>query len=1242
MIKRIIKATILLILLLPANLPAAMDFIFEESISKSMARMETLYTGGQWDEAMKVGRGIIKDAPKDHPAARRAQDLIILSLDGRNNEIFANQKRDQLKKQTETGQQLITEGSKLLTEKNYSAAAEKFSRAVRMHGADAQSYFLYGYASLKADKRKDAYNALQQCLKLNPSHERALFHIAGLSYEFNQSTEAEDYAARLIEAIEKKLNEYRDIFQDQRSREMNDKAVATARRMAALRNNLGQAAFMHGMLAQKRKDYKTAVVSFEKATKINPSSADNWFRLGSCFLQLKVYHQATISLEQSILIRETLLKELTANAGKLLDAGQSDAAVDAELKTRKLKEEIARSLYVLAIANGRTKETDSAIRNIERAIELKPDFVQGRFTRAILLAEKNNLEEALEQMRQVLKDSPPKSVQAKKAIKTITFLMDQIARRDNPTEIAAVENKQEQMVEVDQYVKDMPGIGGKTAETRLEDVFPKLREVKQLVAMRNHAEAVRRLLYLRSQHPDIAEIHAILGHCYMEMGRINDAAKCFEDAIVVQPDHGEALNGLAYIMATKAENLDIALKYVNQALAVDGLRAEFHHTLGWVQFKTGEIRKSIDAFTRALEIKPGYLLARYNLGLANYLTQSYPAAIAAFNAVLALNPGHHKALLFKAISLAKTQNAEEAIATLESLRGKLSEKSVLGKVVVDLHARLKLAHERHAELPVPEIKSPAPIERLMAEAAAFRAKGLVTRAKEKYLECQRLAPERFEPHFELGDMYAVAGLNIPALASWERAEKLKADHFPLQMSIGKMHHKLGRPDKAREYFDRAQALNEKDPEPRYYLGLLAYEEKRFESAESYSLAALRLKPDYFKSMALLGMARIRLNRIRPARDIYETLYAKAPADSSIRRHARKKLWEITRMMAPSQYPSVEDAYEVKSQMVRKVTDADKKVDIKPTSQEETAIAEYGKNTMTLDDKMWVLKQLERFGSVSTPTPIAPIRREVTAQTLTSKDKQWVIKKLQGLGDRGSKYSLPAELKTEKFSLKTTEKPVTRKADPADAQILKALESAEKGFTAEAVAILAKARESAPKHLEVLLNLGFMHTVQGNFKDAFEAYANVTVAHPKEPLGRLALGNLYWLGGQADKALEQWRLIKGTCKPDSEFNILKRSEKIWQRLLEVDPMDADSHSNLGLVYMFSGEHRKALAEFQAVTSIDPARREHEFYQAQINVLMYVQKSNSNNRKEAEKLLEGLARGPEAFPHSERLKNFVANL
>ncbi len=1218
-----------------------MDFVFEESISKSLARMEDMYKTGQWDDAMHIGRGIIKDAPKNHPASRRAQDILILSMDGKNNEILSNEKRQKKAQQLESSKQLITEGTALLNEKNYAAAAAKFARAVKLHGGDAQSLFLLGYSQLKSGQRKSAYHSLQKCLKLNPGHTRALFNIAGLSYEFNHSIEAEKYSAKLIEVIETKLAELKDVFIDQRSKRLNDNAISTSRKMAALRNNLGKASFMHGVLAQNRKDFKTAAKSFERATKIDSTSAENWYHLGSCFLQLKVYHQATIALEQAVLIKENRLRELSSKSGKLLDSGRKDDAVEAELQVRKLREETAKILYVLAIAHGKKRDAGNAISCIDRAIELKKDFIEGRYARAIILAENNNLEEALEQMRLVLKDSPPNSAQAKKAIKSITHLMDLIVRRDNPIEVAEAQ-KADKIRKVDEYAKHMPGIGGKETEVRLEEVFQRLREVKQLVNLRNHAEAVRRLLYLRTQHPDVADVHAILGHCYMEMGRIDDAAICFEQAIKVDPRHFEALNNLAYVMATRVENLDKALDYVNQAISGAGMRAEFHHTKGWVLFKTGEVQKAMESFGKAIELKPNYLLARYNLGLSLYIGKHFKEALDAFDSVLALNPSHQKAQLFKAISLARIDKAEDSLEVLENMRKGLKENSTLARVVGDLHAKIKLAHERHAELPIPEIKSPAPIDRLMAEAMDFRSKGLVTRAKERYLECQRLAPDRYEPWYALGEMYAEAGLNVPALAAWERAEKLNSEDFKLAMNIGKMHHKLGRQKDARKYFNKAEALDEKNAEPRYYLGLIAYEEKSFESAESYALSALRLKPNFFKSMALLGMARMRLNRLKPARDIYETLYAKAPGDSSIKKHARKKIWELTRMMAPAQFPSVEDAIEVKTQMVKKIKKNNEENGFKPMPSEENAYAEYGKNTMTKDDKAWVLRQLNKFGSIATPSPAAPLKRATTPQTMSSKDKQWMVKKLQGIGDKKGRYSLPQQKKAEKFSLKQTEKATPRTPDKADDLVRAGLELAEKGFTQAAIEEFEKAKKVSPDNLDNLLNLGFMHTLQGNFKYAFEAYAQASVKHPSSNIARLALGNLYWLGGQAEKAVEEWKKMKGSATADPEFNILTRSEKIWQRMLEINPEDADAHANLGMVYLFAGQLNKALAEFKAVTQLENNRKEHDFYQAQAYVLLYLQKQNRGHRKEAEKLLSDLGKGSEPFPHSQRLRSFVATL
>ena len=1241
--KHILSATILLLLSMPLSQAASVESIYEDSISRNLAQMEEFYRQGRWEEAMTIGRGILKDAPKDSKAAYRAQDLIVLSLDGKSKEILANEARRKKRQQEDDAATLVNEGNSFISQNNFSAASDRLSRAIKLNGGDSETWFLAGYAYLKSGKRKEAYNALRQCLKLNPNHERALFHIAGLSYEFNHSQEAEEYSKKLIEVIEKQLAEYKQIFSGQKSKGLNDKALATTRKITALQNNLAQACSMHGILAQNRKAYQEALPSLEKAAKLNQNNSENWFRLGNCYMSLKIYHQASIALEQAVLIRENQLKECTDKANKLFEAGKSDAAVDAELKTRKLKLETAQAFYALGLTNAKRGENRTALSNINKALELKPDFIEARYNRALILAQNNEIDEALEEMRKVLKDCPPNSQQAKNAIKTITIMMDQIARRDSPVAYVATQVPSK-TVEVNKYVKDMHGLGGKQAERNLEDVFPKLREIAKLVNMRNYDEAARRLIYLRSSHPEIADIHSILAQCYMELNRLGDAEKSFSQALALNPNHEEALNGLAYIYATREEKLDIALKYAKKAIEINAVKAEFHHTLGWVLFKSGELKSSIQSFKRALDLNSNYIIARYNLGLAYYLTKDYKQALDAFNSVLDLNPTHDKALMFKAIALAKTNNAEEAIATLEKLKKNTISNTALNKVASNLQKKIELAHFRHTELPVPEIKSPAPIDKLMAEGNELRRKGNVIKAKEKYLECQRLDPDRYEPYFALGELYADSGLNLPALSAFEKAYKLKPDNYDIIMNLGRTYQKLGKTQFAKEFFASAEAIRYKEAEPKYYLGLIAYESKEFDAAESYALDALRVNPNFHKAMALCGMARIRLNRLKPARDIYESLYAKAPTGSSIKHHARMKIWEITRMMAPAQFPSIESAMEVKEQMVRKITDAEdpSKLKLEKVSP-DNSLEEYGKNTMTPEDKRWVLKSLEKIGKVNTPVLTAPLKSNVNNQTMTSQEKKWVVEKLRSF-DHGSKYALPEELKSSsKYTIKATEKKSERLPDKADTIISSGLANAEKGLVTKALEDFKKAAEISPTNTEALLNLGFLNTTQGNFKDAFDAYAKLTVTNPDEPLGHLGLGNLYWLGGQAEKAVDQWNLIKEDITIDPNYNILALNEKVWSRMLEVDPVDVESHSNLGLVYMFSGQPLRALAEFQAVNQLEAGHPEHQFYQAQLYTLLYIQNKSRSHKAEAQKLLEILSQtSPKPFPHSERLKKYVANL
>jgi Flp pilus assembly protein TadD len=56
-----------------------------------------------------------------------------------------------------------------------------------------------------------------------------------------------------------------------------------------------------------------------------------------------------------------------------------------------------------------------------------------------------------------------------------------------------------------------------------------------------------------------------LAMLYEQMGRLDDARKCYEDVIRIQPDNAEALNNLAYLKADTGADLDQALALAQRA-----------------------------------------------------------------------------------------------------------------------------------------------------------------------------------------------------------------------------------------------------------------------------------------------------------------------------------------------------------------------------------------------------------------------------------------------------------------------------------------------------------------------------------------------------------------------------------------------------------------------------------------------------------------------------------------------------
>lgn|GEM_PF-1020155 len=1217
---------------------ATIDFAQTDKLSESLDALERLYEKEKWDLAIKQGRILMNEAPQGSPVRQRAYDIVVLALDKQSTGKLAQERVEFQEKQKKTSAQLTAEGNKQLADKKFDEAITSFKGAIRAFGGDSEVWYLLGYAFGEKGDKQEAASAYKACLKLNPTHPRALFHMAELTYALKNAAEAEDYTHRLIAAIDKRIEELTQAFLEQKGAKLNDKAIATARKVNALKKNLAQATYVYGLLAKAAGDYTAAKESFKRSTQLDPTNLDAFYHLGRAFLKLRTFHQSSIAFEQAVGMGESRVRDLKTQAKKFLDQNKSDEAVEAEMKAKTIQKRMVQSYYGLAICNWSHQDVSGAMESVEKALEIDPDFMEGRFARAIFLASRREFMNAVAEMREVLKKAPPNSSEAVRAIEAIKLLMGQLTAKEPAfSGLPSEEPPKIFIYQSGKQVKFLPGMGGRKTQKELEAVYPGFSEVQSLLDHRNIPEAIRRLLAMQMEHQHIAEIPSVLGWCYMELGRFEEALDSFKKARAIDPRNAECLANIAYVFSLKNKNLDQALELANQAIDLEPGRAEFHHTRGWVYFKLGEIDKATADLQEALKIQPGYILARYNLGLLSYLAMDYTKALDCFDQVLMAKPDHTKVSLFKAITLAKTNNASEAIALLDELAKKLPPTEVVAKVVKNLHDRIKAAHERHTDLPIPKIKSTVPVKEMLKKAMFFRSKGLVNHARETYLELQRLAPNEFEPWYQLGDMYARWGLSGPAMRAWDVARRINPEHYELQLNYGKMQYRLMQRKPAREAFVKAQGINPEDPNPPYYLGLMAYEDHEFESAESYALGALRSNPRHLKSWALLGMTRIRLGRYKPARDAYETLFLHAPADASIKRHAQKKLWEISRLMAPDRAPSFEHAQDVGKQIEERNSGSDQPPEPLPPPK-LAKLEEYGP-TMKYDEKMWVLKHLQKFPTLGRQSRYST--RTGKSPELTFEERRWVSKKLENFKSNALKYAPPEMKVTSKYQLHEPVKP-SRNPDKADEFLKKGMASAEKGLLTEALAAFSKGREASPHNLEVLMNLGFLHLLAGNFKDAFEAVGQATIDFPTQPFPRLALGNLYWLGGKGKEAVEQWQLMRGPVRFDPEYVFVGRSESIWKRILDINPGDVDAHSNLCIIYLFTGKFPEAITECKNVVSLAPSRAEHQFYQAMAETVLYLKSKSQTHKKEARGLLNVLEFLAPPFPHARMLRMYLDTL
>lgn len=171
---------------------------------------------------------------------------------------------------------------------------------------------------------------------------------------------------------------------------------------------------------------------------------------------------------------------------------------------------------------------------------------------------------------------------------------------------------------------------------RLPEALDSFRKAN---AIFSSPELTRHIQKLEStiQNPNSIE-HLLAQAAHLQRAnQLIEATKCYHAALQLNPDHPDALHGLALVLRAQ-KDYDGALPLIQQAIILSPDRADYFNDLGMLFQDRGELEKAVSFHKRALKVDETFVAAHINLGVAYKRLGKLDEAIAAYRQAIALQP----------------------------------------------------------------------------------------------------------------------------------------------------------------------------------------------------------------------------------------------------------------------------------------------------------------------------------------------------------------------------------------------------------------------------------------------------------------------------------------------------------------------------------------------------------------------------------------------------------------------------
>lgn len=168
-----------------------------------------------------------------------------------------------------------------------------------------------------------------------------------------------------------------------------------------------------------------------------------------------------------------------------------------------------------------------------------------------------------------------------------------------------------------------------------------------------------------------------LGGINQGLGNLDEAARCYREAIRIEPRSFAAHFNLGAMLANREKFTDAVESY-RIALRLNPEHAELHYNLGNALMRLGKFKESAQSYRKAITLKPSFLLAHHGLGLALISLDQVDEAIVSFRRAIEIKPDF--------------ADAHNNLGTLLLHRGQLGDSVRSFNKAIEFNANYAVAH----------------------------------------------------------------------------------------------------------------------------------------------------------------------------------------------------------------------------------------------------------------------------------------------------------------------------------------------------------------------------------------------------------------------------------------------------------------------------------------------------------------------------------------------------------------------